>query len=635
MDWIVRFHLCLIYSLSLIFLISNCKARRQSGDLMTVSGSSFAENDPSLYILDERKYDGSNTDTLLVRRLDCGGEERYLKGTIEDLTKTCYEVSAISLTELLQLHYLPYFSDISGINKPTPPQQEFLIYMLRSLRAFPTRNDPLSLSVPMIRAESFDLSKDDVVYAESFAGYLAKLAAFLPYRSSNTKSATQITTPQAFQVSGLPGGWNEQIFSVASGVLKSTTVVTLSAKTNAVCAVTLSSIRFGDRFDSWTTIPFKATNIDGDGYYRQFRLTPPKVSSDWTYVRFLWRAVADSPSNCSVKLNGSALGPAEDEAPIQPSTPQQPPTVIRSRTEKFRQLALEFGNVGHRLHHLLWHALRNGWNRPGVTQNDRQQMMQVVPQQNWTPPRPVLYGSNGVVDVRRTEQEHPGAGEDFFHMHREMTRMAKNILGDDLVAVPSVAVLLQQRDRMIAEGLAQRIPVPSVQQFQTRIAALRQYEQTLNAINLKTISLSALGTQLEWTLHNGIHETFARPAAELLLVGGNNPWSSKTFFATTMPWNQPTYQHLGDPYASASNPLFWIIHAYVDQWVDRWALANNHDEVSDNCTGRTRCYQWLQSIGGKVWDGGMSVDHAHELRVSAISPDLVRNLVNMGTFVTR
>lgn len=636
MDWTVR----LVISFSLVLVVADCKARKQSGELLTIAGSTFAENDPSLYVLDERAYDGSNINSLMVRRLDCGGEERYLKGTIEELTKTCFQVASLNLHELLQLHYLPYFYDLSGVSKPNLQQQDFLIYMLHSLRSFPVRNNPLVLNIPSIRGEPIDLVNISAKYSENYSTHLAKLTEFLPYNLSNIRSTTPITTPQPFQMT--PNGWTEQILMIAPGVLKSNTLVTLSAKNNSACAITLSSVRFGDRLGVWETIPFRGANVDGNGYYRQFQLSIPKSDADWTFVRFLWRSLTDSSITCNVKLNGSVNpvptnSPGDDAEDESPVSPQQTTTTTLSRPEKFRQLATEFGGVGHRLHHLLWHALRNGWNRPGITNYDRQRMMQVVPQQNWAPPRPVLYGPNGQVDIRRTEQENPGAGEDFFHMHREMIRIAKGILGDDLVAVPSVAVLLQQRDRMIAEQLVQRIPVVSIQQFQTRIAGLRQMEQSLNAINLRSISLSALGTQLEWTLHNAIHETLARPAAELLLVGGNNPWSSQNFFAANMPWNQPTYQHLGDPYASASNPLFWLIHAYIDQWVDRWAQAqpNNYTEVSDNCSGRSRCYQWLQNIGGKPWDGGMSVGHAHELRVSSIPPDLVRNLINMGTFVTR
>lgn len=101
------------------------------------------------------------------------------------------------------------------------------------------------------------------------------------------------------------------------------------------------------------------------------------------------------------------------------------------------------------------------------------------------------------------------------------------------------------------------------------------------------------------------------------------------------PWNQQSYQHLSDPYAAATNPVFWLIHAYVDQWIDRWAKLHNIDEVSDDCGERLRCHQWLKSVQTKPWDGGTDVDHAHEIKVANLPPDLARSLINMGTFVTR
>ena len=616
-------------------VLSECKSFNGSGsDLETIRGSDVEDGDPSLYVLDERNYDGSDLRTLTVLRLECGGDERFLKGKVDDLAARCLNVASISLYDLIETQYVPYFQNLNNATRLGLSQQDFLLYLVKSLRAFPARLDSLQIVIPEISSARINVGNANPPYTEAFANFLPKLADFMSYDSARVRSAPSLSRG-GVALENPTGVWIEQFLRLDQASPDALSQLNLTANSNTSnCPVGLVSARLADSKGHWTTLRRSGGGLDTDGYYTRYKLQIPNAGNSFQYARLLWRYLGDARIACKVSFASSG-GWRDDPVPGTDPVPPTSGTPTLTRAQKFYQVSQTFAAVGHRLHHLLWHSIRNGWNRPGTSDYDRQLMAGAVPGEDWRPSRPLIYGPSGTVDIVMTEQLSPGAGEDFFHMHREMVKIAKSILGGDFVVVPNTTVLIRERERMIAEGLIQRIPIRNMQEFQQQLAAIRLTEQGMDALDLSRMTLGQLGTQLEWTLHNNLHERFARPAGEILLLNATNPWSMQNFFAPQMPWNQPSYQHLGDPYASASNPLFWLIHSYVDQWIDRWLQAQRYGEISDNCSGRSGCYQWLQNVRGTPWDGGSSVDHAHQMRVAALPPELARSLVNMSTFITR
>lgn len=43
------------------------------------------------------------------------------------------------------------------------------------------------------------------------------------------------------------------------------------------------------------------------------------------------------------------------------------------------------------------------------------------------------------------------------------------------------------------------------------------------------------------------------------------------------------------------NPRYWEIQSYLDSFVGKWLRANGYEEISLNCRGRSRCYEWQGS----------------------------------------
>ena len=81
----------------------------------------------------------------------------------------------------------------------------------------------------------------------------------------------------------------------------------------------------------------------------------------------------------------------------------------------------------HRLHHFLWHEVRNRWNLPpgsgpnqgGLTDEAKAGLHEL----GWTPPRPAL-------DASRRPILDNLSGEDFLYMHRQMIGRVNRQLTD-------------------------------------------------------------------------------------------------------------------------------------------------------------------------------------------------------------
>lgn len=238
----------------------------------------------------------------------------------------------------------------------------------------------------------------------------------------------------------------------------------------------------------------------------------------------------------------------------------------------------------HRLKHYLWHSARNTWARSESTPWDRQYMRSI----GWEPKYPILYRRNGQIDYQTMDAQNSLAGEDFFWMHRQMIVAVREMLrknGHEMYEpfefrqgqiVPQFRVVFENMFAKTNQGL---------NDISQRMAYYTNPEL------LRRVSLSRLGLEVEFTVHNSLHTRYADRQAYVRsfqddpLRRGN--------FGRRWQWDSPNYDHLADSYSAAVNPIFWRIHGWVDQVVDRWLEANDYDpsQISDKPCEKP-CFYW-------------------------------------------
>lgn len=218
-----------------------------------------------------------------------------------------------------------------------------------------------------------------------------------------------------------------------------------------------------------------------------------------------------------------------------------------------------------RLHHYLWHGLRNSWLL--LNEDERQAIRDISPE--WVPPRPAL-------DAMRRPLRDNDSGEDFLFMHRRMLERMN-------------AMLSRSGDARLGRvrGWA-RVPPPGdeecpVPEFPDsgleEVKSVDYYEHYLvplerrygDADYLRGVTLGQLGSDIEFTIHVGTHVRWAAPSA----VGYRPPLSSGGGIEER--WDDPAYDYLGDVYSSHVNPIFWMLHAWIDERVEDWRRANGID----------------------------------------------------------
>jgi hypothetical protein len=227
----------------------------------------------------------------------------------------------------------------------------------------------------------------------------------------------------------------------------------------------------------------------------------------------------------------------------------------------------------HRMHHYLWHTVRNGWLLFPVA------IRQQVTALGWEPPRPARRstpdgGSEPILDNM--------SGEDFLYMHREMIAAVNNKLseigdpayqqvegwptppgpGDEDWPVPPVySVGDAGTDGYIALCKSDAFFAGQMTDW------VRAYA---DPATLKRMPLGELGARIEFTVHNRMHMRWsAQPARMRPDVDPAAP------DAIDASWDDPAYNWLGDTYSSHVNPVFWKLHGWVDRRVDGWMQANN------------------------------------------------------------
>jgi hypothetical protein len=635
--------------------LSNCKHYDQQVEtsLSSIDGALIERGDPSIYFLDERNL-ATNPKQLnngVVYRVECAGKERYMGATAENYLRECLVIEQRPLGDWLNYQLIPSLtvgSDLLSID-----QKRFIFFLISNLRTFRNQNQPLVLNIPTMGPIEFGVQ--EAVYSESFQRWFPRIERFFGYRVPESKVSGELGRRLKLEVSG---DWAQWFIDFAGLPL----LDKISLELAPHCRGAISSVRAYDG-QSWQTFYQTQRRLDGQGWVSELQLkTLKKISIK--QLRIAFRNV--NSGSCGVTISSEQISPISSQGQQKPDATSanqagsgnqaQPASVeghvghqghegqqtpkSRSLKDQYERVREMFTAPAHRLHHLMWHSIRNSWNRDNMTDNDRKSLASAIAGQNWQPLRPMVYDARGV-DVMATEARYPGAGEDFFHMHRRMIARAKTAFEvGQFPVINSVQQAIDTREQLIRAGIVQRVPVPSVADFRRRLGQIAQQEQTVARALKQGVSLGYLGSLIEWTVHNAFHDLFSRPTAEIQLTSQVNPWRmGRRFFDGTFLWNQKAYEHLGDPYASATNPLFWVIHSYVDQWVERWIASHpSYDAISEDCQGRERCYQWLQNAKvSSPWDGPDHGGHERQgqrIRVGKLKDSLIREMIARSTFTS-
>ncbi|WP_405859463.1 hypothetical protein OG361_33270 [Streptomyces sp. NBC_00090] len=267
------------------------------------------------------------------------------------------------------------------------------------------------------------------------------------------------------------------------------------------------------------------------------------------------------------------------------------------------------GSRHHRLHHAIWHGLRDNWATPSdgdISESDKAEITNL----GWAPPRPNQRPTRGTVALRDPDN---GAGEDFLYMHREMIQKVRELLsGHGLpmiqawTSIPSPNRQSRNRDGFSVpqawdqgqgdfafKGLA---TIKSDEYWQSRMTFLER--QFKNPKYLATLSLDQLGAKIEWLIHNLMHIRWCslptEPANPLIpLPGGRPPTdTSDKWIKATRSGKPFYYDDLNDTFSSHVHPVFWRLHGWVDDRIEDWYAA--HDAAHPGQVTR-------QTVGAVPW----------------------------------
>jgi len=272
---------------------------------------------------------------------------------------------------------------------------------------------------------------------------------------------------------------------------------------------------------------------------------------------------------------------------------------IPTMQNRDRLLAELMGTRNHRLNHYLWHSARNTWNHRNTTSRDRQtlQQMRIVP------PRPLHYNRDGTIN--RDQLGRTAAGEDFLYMHRQMIATIKQRLGSimykpwtDLPGPSSreFPIFYERILEKTSEGL-------------TRMQNWSKKYRDANY--LRGVSLSKMGIDVEFDIHNLLHTRFSDTQEKVRPVYDDPIYKSTR--SSRWRWDDPSYNHLSDSYSAHVHPTFWRIHQWVDERIEQWLRVHNYNVAMQDCTGVPKCYQWQGT-----WMGYAGLLHHHDKPPSGV-----------------
>jgi len=238
----------------------------------------------------------------------------------------------------------------------------------------------------------------------------------------------------------------------------------------------------------------------------------------------------------------------------------------------------------HRLHHFVWHQVRNSWHRYPQDTRDAIIRLGWVPGGDAASPRHAYYEGtprpkgklgDGVIAVDNY------SGEDFLYMHRQMIGQVNELLkrhgGEEYPKIEGWKHLPDSSDS--------DFPIPpdwpdseiadrkSPEYFKNTMQPWESYY--LAPETLRRLTLGQLGSLIECTIHNQLHNRWsAQPN-----VVRPDPKDTDPEGIPKGPWDEPSYNYLGDTYSSHVNPIFWYIHGWVDSCIDLWQEANGLSNI--------------------------------------------------------
>lgn len=259
------------------------------------------------------------------------------------------------------------------------------------------------------------------------------------------------------------------------------------------------------------------------------------------------------------------------------------------------QVLDHFADRAHRLHHAVWHALRNSWHD---LRNDQQV---AIAELRWAPPRPArLSAPNG--DILKPLVD--DSGEDFLYFHREMVVMFRHLMARE--GAPIVAWNTIPRPGAPGDAVPPAWPVPRNPAFERRIRALKTDEyywsrmrwwdqQFKDPTYLSTLTLGEFGSLVEYSVHNDMHIRWSAPPRDphtnALLPTGRPQNNTDEF------WDNPKYDWLGDFYSSHVNPYFWRLHGWIDDRVTDWFQAHESKHPGQVEAHEKNGLAWYQTGG--------------------------------------
>lgn len=274
------------------------------------------------------------------------------------------------------------------------------------------------------------------------------------------------------------------------------------------------------------------------------------------------------------------------------------------------QVIIEMAKRGHRIHHYLFHTVRNNWLFYDEDTKNKIRNM------GWEPPRPAIKedpatpaGWSAIIDNY--------SGEDFLFMHREMISNINEILTqihdpqypkvEGWETVPRPGDL----DYPVPPAWIDSVrEVKSDQYFENVFIPWEQ--QYTNPIYLSEITLGRLGAELEFSIHNAMHMRWASQPSEVRPRAD----PTKPELIDTR-WDSPSYDYLGDTYSSHVNSIFWKLHGWIDNRIEDWKIAH----------GITGDIQWTGT-----WVGHM---HGHKTpkgllkELSVTKKDNIENMLEV------
>jgi len=235
-----------------------------------------------------------------------------------------------------------------------------------------------------------------------------------------------------------------------------------------------------------------------------------------------------------------------------------------------------FADKVHRLHHAVWHGVREAWD--DLSPEDQERLKEL----DWQ-----IEG--GRVALTSSQKTRPalenGSGEDFLFFHRQMVvhyRMMMMDLGAPMLEWPEIP---QPGSGGVAspDSVPEPWSIPEAPNFERRLVALKTDDFFWSRMRwwdlefkdqkyLATLTLGELGSLLQYSIHNDMHIRWSAPPRDpetnaLLPLGRPDEDVSDR-------WDNPRYNWLGEFYSSHVNPIFWRLHGWIDDRIEDWAAAH-------------------------------------------------------------